>query len=103
MSYRKFITEAYNNVAKYGTTDVDLFGDFFELKLLTKDEVKKEVIELKKYYERADIWEKRQILRLVNINLETGEKRAFFKDVMNNTNDVLVKHICSDKNLKLLK
>lgn len=62
-----------------------------------------DVIELKKYYERADIWEKRQILRLVNINLETGKKRAFFKDVMNNTNDVLVKHICSDKNLKLLK
>lgn len=62
-----------------------------------------DVIELKKYYERADIWEKRQILRLVNINLETGEKRAFFKDVINNTNDVLVKHICSDKNLKLLK
>ncbi len=48
-----------------------------------------EVLEVREYYIRADIWEKRQILRLVQNSLPDGEKRAFFKDIEIHNVDIL--------------
>ncbi len=40
-----------------------------------------ELLEIREYYYRADNWERRQILKLVDQGLSEGEKRPFFKDV----------------------
>jgi hypothetical protein len=40
-----------------------------------------EVLEIKNYFARADPWEKRQIVRIVNKHLSKEEKRPFLKNV----------------------
>ena len=56
-----------------------------------------EVMEVREYYVRADIWEKRQILRLIQSVLPLGEKRAFFKDVKIHNSDPFVHCIIDTK------
>ncbi len=51
-----------------------------------------ELLEIKEYYYRADMWEKRQILKLVNLGLSDGEKRPFFKDVQIHEDDFFIKN-----------
>ena len=56
-----------------------------------------EVMEIREYYVRADIWEKRQILRLVQCVLPDGEKRPFFKDVKIHNTDPFIDYIIDSK------
>ncbi|MBA3926194.1 RNA-directed DNA polymerase [Listeria rustica] len=56
-----------------------------------------EVIEIRQYYKRADQWEKRQILKLIQIKLSKGEKNPFFKDIGIHNNDILAKYTMSRK------
>jgi hypothetical protein len=41
-----------------------------------------EVLEIRRYFERADSWEKRQIVRIVNKHLSEDEKRPWMKNVL---------------------
>ena len=52
-----------------------------------------ELLEIKEYYYRADRWERRQILSLINKGLSAGEKRPFFKDVKIHMDDLFVSPI----------
>lgn len=40
-----------------------------------------EVLEIRRYFSRADSWEKRQIVKIVNKHLNEDEKRPFLKNV----------------------
>lgn len=64
-----------------------------------------EMLEIKDYYIRADLWEKRQILKMAGKILSKGEKRPFFKDVSIHSTDLLTEFIISEKGkfIKLLK
>lgn len=64
-----------------------------------------EILEIKDNYVRADLWEKRQIIKMVSKKLSKGEKRVFFKDIKIHTSDILSEFIISEKKefLKLLK
>ncbi|MGD9853267.1 MAG: RNA-directed DNA polymerase [Nitrospirales bacterium] len=42
-----------------------------------------EVLEIRRYFQRADQWEKRQIVRIVNIHLSESEKRPWLKNIRN--------------------
>lgn len=57
-----------------------------------------DLLEIRSYYTRADMWEKRQILKLINKGLSPGEKRPFFKDVQMHNNDFFIPFIISTKN-----
>ena len=46
-----------------------------------------EVLEIRQYYGRADLWEKRQIIRIVDKNLMEAEKQAWFKNIRMNESD----------------
>lgn len=61
-----------------------------------------ELLEIREYYLRADQWEKRQILKLVQAGLSEGEKRAFFKDVRIHNQDLFSNFIMSN-NQEILK
>lgn len=50
-----------------------------------------EVIEIREYYRRADIWEKREILKIVQKKLSVGENRPFLKDIKLHSQDILEK------------
>ena len=41
-----------------------------------------DVLEIRKYFSRADSWEKRQIIRIVDKHLSEDEKRPFLKNVL---------------------
>lgn len=43
--------------------------------------LRNEVLEIRKYFSRADAWEKRQIVRIVDKHLSEDEKDAFLKNV----------------------
>ncbi|MCM8527217.1 MAG: RNA-directed DNA polymerase [Lentisphaeraceae bacterium] len=48
-----------------------------------------EALEIRQYYNRADRWEKRQIIKIANKNLMKDEKSAWFKNIkMNESNDI---------------
>ncbi len=48
-----------------------------------------EALEIRQYYDRADLWEKRQIIRIVDKKLMDAEKQAWFKNVrMNEANEL---------------
>jgi len=48
-----------------------------------------EVLEVRQYYDRADRWEKRQIIKMVDKKLTEAEKQAWFKNVRMNESDDL--------------
>lgn len=52
-----------------------------------------EVLEIRDYYYRADKWEERQILKMINSSLSKGEKRAFFKDIKIHEDDYFINKI----------
>ena len=48
-----------------------------------------EALEIRQYYNRADRWEKRQIIKIVDKKLMDAEKQAWFKNIrMNESNEV---------------
>ena len=49
-------------------------------KLITRGET----LEIRQYYGRADLWEKRQIIRIVDKKLMKAEKQAWFKNILMN-------------------
>jgi hypothetical protein len=49
-----------------------------------------EVLEIRDYYLRADLWEKRQIARIIDIHISDGEKRPFFKNILAQDNDIFL-------------
>lgn len=51
------------------------------------------VIQIKEYYFRATMWEKRQITRIIHKNLFEDEKRPWLKNVEINSNDIFEKAI----------
>lgn len=56
-----------------------------------------DVLEIRESFIRSDIWEKRQILRLVRNVLPEDERRAFFIDVKIHNDDLFVNAILSNK------
>ena len=63
------------------------------LESLENDLNRGEVIEIRDYYTRADIWEKREILKIVQKKLSTGENRPFLKDIKLHSQDILEKNL----------
>ncbi len=63
------------------------------LESLEDDLNRGEVIEIRDYYTRADIWEKREILKIVQKKLSTGENRPFLKDIKLHSQDILEKNL----------
>lgn len=49
-----------------------------------------EVVEIRDYYSRADMWEKRQIAKMVDLHMTEGEKRPFFKNILSLEDDVFL-------------
>ena len=49
-----------------------------------------EVLEIRDYYSRADMWEKRQIAKMVDLHITEGEKRPFFKNILSLEDDVFL-------------
>lgn len=67
------------------------------LESLEDDLNRGEVIEVRDYYTRADIWEKREILKIVQKKLSIGENRPFLKDVKLHSQDILEKNLTYTK------
>ena len=63
------------------------------LESLENDLTRGEVIEIRDYYTRADIWEKREILKIVQRKLSVGENRPFLKDIKLHSQDILEKNL----------
>lgn len=63
------------------------------LECLEDDLSRGEVIEIRDYYKRADIWEKREILKIVQEKLNVGENRPFLKDIKLHSQDILEKNL----------
>ena len=56
-----------------------------------------EVIEIRQYYERADLWEKRQIIKIINIVLSEDEKRPWLRNIkLHLADDPFATEIISD-------
>lgn len=49
-----------------------------------------EVLEIRDYYSRADMWEKRQIAKMVDLHITEGEKRPFFKNILSIEEDIFL-------------
>jgi len=49
-----------------------------------------EVLEIRDYYIRADLWEKRQIAKIIDTHISEGEKRPFFKNILALDNDIFL-------------
>lgn len=67
------------------------------LECLEDDLTRGEVIEIRDYYKRADIWEKREILKIMQKKLSEDENRPFLKDVRLHTNDLFEKCLACTK------
>jgi hypothetical protein len=53
-------------------------------------------LELRTYYDRADLWERRQIIRIVDKVLPREEKRAWYKNLMmNESSEILTTELVS--------
>lgn len=63
------------------------------LESLEDDLNRGEVVEIRDYYTRADIWEKREILKIMQKKLNVGENRPFFKDIKLHSQDILEKYL----------
>ena len=56
------------------------------------------IVELKNdYYQNANIWEKREIIKIVKKGLYSKEAKPFFKDIKINSNNdsIILKYILS--------
>ncbi len=50
-----------------------------------------QVLEIRQYYSRADLWEKRQIVRIIDRKLHLEEKNAWFKNIkMNEAEEIFL-------------
>ena len=49
-----------------------------------------EMLEIRDYYSRADLWEKRQIAKMVDIHITDKEKRPFFKNILSLEDDIFL-------------
>lgn len=63
------------------------------LECLEDNVTRGEVIEIMQYYRKADIWEKREIIKLVQNVLHKEEKRPFLKDIIINNSDILEEYV----------
>lgn len=52
-----------------------------------------EVLEIRDYYVRADLWEKRQIAKIIDLHINDGEKRPFFKNILAQDDDMFLSFI----------
>lgn len=89
-----------NILLNYFRNSKRVAGDYIGRALLESFDKKLsrgEVLEIRNYYTRADIWEKRQILKLVKNKLSSGEKRAYFKDIKIHNDDFFIPFIIDEK------
>ena len=56
-----------------------------------------EILEIREYYNRADLWEKRQILMMVRKGIPKDEGEAFFRDIRIHEQDLFINHIVTKK------
>lgn len=56
-----------------------------------------ELLEIREYFYRADNWERRQIVKLVDEGFSEGEKRPFYKDIAIYTDDLWLKYMFKKK------
>ena len=54
---------------------------------LSKNITRTEVLEIRQYYPRADLWEKRSIIKIVDTMLSEEEKRRWLKNVKVHSSD----------------
>ena len=52
-----------------------------------------ELLEIREYFYRADNWERRQIIKLIDEGFSEGEKRPFYKDIGIYTDDLWLKYM----------
>ncbi|MBU3877370.1 RNA-directed DNA polymerase [Faecalicatena sp. AGMB00832] len=52
-----------------------------------------ELLEIREYFYRADNWERRQIVKLIDEGFSEGEKRPFYKDIAIYTDDLWLKYM----------
>lgn len=52
-----------------------------------------ELLEIREYFYRADNWERRQIIKLIDEGFSDGEKRPFYKDISIYTDDLWLKYL----------
>ena len=86
---KEIVFRAFRNIKRNA-------GDYIGraiLESLENDLKRGEVIEIRDYYTRADIWEKREILKIVQKKLNVGENRPFFKDIKLHSQDILEKYL----------
>ncbi|MBJ6109512.1 RNA-directed DNA polymerase [Hymenobacter sp. BT523] len=68
------------------------------LESLEKSIQRNQALEIRQYYNRADVWEKRQIARIIDIHLHKEEKNAWFKNLkMNESSDIFLMGIIGNK------
>lgn len=56
-----------------------------------------ELLEIREYYNRADLWEKRQILMMIDYGIPNAEKQAFFRDIQIHEQDLFIKNVIQKK------
>ena len=61
------------------------------LEALTGKLSRGELLEIREYFYRADNWERRQIIKLIDEGFSEGEKRPFYKDIIIYTDDLWLK------------
>ena len=61
------------------------------LEALTGKLSRGELLEIREYFYRADNWERRQIVKLIDEDFSEGEKRPFYKDIIIYTDDLWLK------------
>ncbi|MBO0423118.1 RNA-directed DNA polymerase [Enterococcus plantarum] len=61
-----------------------------------------ELLTLRGYFKRADIWEKRQLMSLLNEGLPPEERNAYFKNISITNSDIFVQHM-TNKKTKFMK
>ena len=57
-----------------------------------------ELLEIREYFYRADNWERRQIVKLIDEGFSDGEKRPFYKDISIYTDDIWIKYMLKNNN-----
>lgn len=61
------------------------------LEALTGKLSRGELLEIREYFYRADNWERRQIVKMIDEVFLEGEKRPFYKDIVIYTDDLWLK------------
>lgn len=56
-----------------------------------------EILEIREYYNRADLWEKRQILEMIKRGIPKDEREAFFRDIRIHEQDLFIRYIVQKK------